>query len=134
MTARRAFQGALVLLGLVIVGTAGIDLALGPFAVPGDHRINASLDNNYRFFAGVWLALGLVLLSAVRRAPHATGAVRVVCAATFAGGLARLLSLAAAGASEPLYLAFIGIELVVPAALVLWQNRLIARDPAPAPA
>ncbi|MFF5205668.1 DUF4345 domain-containing protein [Streptosporangium sp. NPDC000396] len=123
---RRALQTAVVLLGLVVLGTAVNDIAFGPAALP-DHaqtQVNATLDSNYRFFAGVWFALGIVMLTLARRVEHSGPALRAVCGAVFLGGLARVLSLAVAGPPHPLFAAFIGVELLTPLVLVVWQSRL----------
>ncbi|MCP2261485.1 protein of unknown function (DUF4345) [Streptoalloteichus tenebrarius] len=125
MASRRALQVVLVLLGLFVVGSGAADIALGPAVLPGSPEVVVNVDNHYRFFASIWLSLGVVLLWTVPRVESATGPVRGVCAAVFLGGLARLVSVAAVGVPHALLVAFIGIELVIPPVLVLWQNQVV---------
>jgi hypothetical protein len=42
----------------------------------------------------------------------------------FAGGIARLVSLAQAGTPQPMIYALLAVELVAPPLLVLWHHRL----------
>ncbi|MCH0543301.1 DUF4345 domain-containing protein [Streptomyces sp. MUM 203J] len=127
-TSHRAFRSVLVLLGLVIVGTALADITAGPSVLPGSPGATPTLDSNYRFFAGIWCALGVVLLAAARHAGRHVSGVRVVCGAVFLGGLARTVSYLAAGAPHPLFVAGIGVELLVPPLLLLWSAR-VPREP-----
>ncbi|WP_175407359.1 DUF4345 domain-containing protein [Streptomyces sp. TRM64462] len=121
---RRTFQGVLILLGLVVLGTGALDIVSGTTALPGDPYAGPTLDSNYRFFAGVWCALGLVLFAAAPRPEDHALALRGVFAAVFAGGLARGVSYLAVGAPHALFTAFIGVELLLPPLLLLWYGRL----------
>lgn len=133
MTSRRTFQAVLVLSGLFVVATGALDIVTGTALLPDSREIPVNVDSQYRFFASIWLTLGAVLLWIVPRPEQAVGPLRAVCGAVFLGGLARLLSLAVAGVPHPMFLAFIVIELVVPPALVIWQNRLTRTSPEPRP-
>lgn len=129
MSSRRTFQGVLALLGLVVLGTGTPDVVAGPAALPGSLDVSTTLDSNYRFFAGVWCALGIALLMAARR-PESHGAVvRAVFGAVFFGGLTRAISYLAVGAPHAVYAAFIGVELVLPPVLMLWYGRAMRREP-----
>ncbi|MER7474425.1 DUF4345 domain-containing protein [Micromonospora sp. NPDC000018] len=124
MSSRRIFQLVLVLLGLFVVVTGTLDLLLGPAVVLGSVDVPVNVDSQYRYFGGLWLALGLVLLGAARQPERGHTALRVVYLAVFVGGVGRLASLLAAGTPHPLYVAFIGVEFVLPPLLLLWQNRV----------
>ncbi|GAA4894875.1 DUF4345 domain-containing protein [Streptomyces coeruleoprunus] len=123
MRARRTFQGTLILLGLVVLGTGMVDIVQGTAALPGDPYAGPTLDSNYRFFAGVWCTLGIVLLAAVPRPDRHALAVRGAFAAVFVGGVARAVSYLAVGSPHPLHVAFIVVELLLPPPLLLWYGR-----------
>lgn len=127
----RVFQGVLVLVGLFMLVTGLLDVIVGPALLPGGPSAEPTLDSHYRFFATLWLFLGVAVLSVVRRVREATGVLRYVCAAVFVGGLARIVSLVSVGTPHVLMVAFIGIELVLPPLLVWWQWTLTrpARTP-----
>jgi hypothetical protein len=123
----KAFQVVLVLLGLFVAGTGLLEVVLGPSVLlPGSPRPEPTLDSNYRFFAAMWLAVGVALLSVVPRVREATTVLRFVSAAVFVGGLARIASWLAVGQPHALMLVLLAIELIVPPVLVLWQRRLAA--------
>ncbi|MFH8371692.1 DUF4345 domain-containing protein [Streptomyces sp. NPDC018031] len=126
MSSRDAFRGTLAVLGLIVVGTGVPDVVAGPGAVPGSHDVGATLDSNYRFFAGVWCALGLALLAAARQPEEHAPVLRAVFGAVFAGGLTRGVSCVAVGTPHALYASFIAVELLLPPLLMLWYGRLPA--------
>ncbi|MFE9749878.1 DUF4345 domain-containing protein [Saccharothrix saharensis] len=123
----KAFQVVLVVLGLFAAGTGLLEVVLGPSVLlPGSPRPEPTLDSNYRFFAVMWLAIGVALLSVAPRVREATTLLRFVSAAVFVGGLARIVSWWAVGQPHPLMLVLLGVELIVPPVLVVWQRRLTA--------
>ncbi|CAL9675664.1 hypothetical protein SUDANB105_07863 [Streptomyces sp. enrichment culture] len=124
MSLRRSLQTVLVLLGLFVLGTGVLDVVAGPAALPGHPEVSTTVDSNYRFFAGVWSMLGLVLLGLARRVQTNGPGLRVVFAAVFLGGLARLVSFLTVGAPHPLHTAFIGVELLLPPLLLVWHSRV----------
>ncbi|MFE3326603.1 DUF4345 domain-containing protein [Streptomyces sp. NPDC059176] len=133
MSSRRTFQGVLALLGVVVLCTGAPDVVAGPAALPGDLDVSTTLDSNYRFFAGVWCALGIALLAAARQ-PEGHGAlVRVVFGAVFLGGSTRAVSYFAVGAPHAVYASFIAVELILPPALMLWYGRVVKRESRTAP-
>ncbi|MCX4824564.1 DUF4345 domain-containing protein [Streptomyces sp. NBC_01142] len=124
MPSRRMFQGVLTLLGVILMGTGTPDIIVGVAALPGSPDASTTVDSNYRFFAGVWFTLGIVLLAAVRR-PESHGlALRGIFGAVFVGGVARGVSYLAVGAPHVMHTAFIGVELLLPPLLLLWYGRL----------
>ncbi|SHF80560.1 DUF4345 domain-containing protein [Streptoalloteichus hindustanus] len=129
MSSRRALQVFLALFGLFAVGSGAADIVVGPSLLPEPIQASVNVDNHYRFFASLWLSLGVVVLWAVPRVEHATSAVRAVFAAFFLGGVARLVSLLAVGAPHALLVAFTIAELVFPPVIILWQNQ-VARSAA----
>ncbi|MDH2387948.1 MULTISPECIES: DUF4345 domain-containing protein [Streptomyces] len=128
-SSRRWFQSVILLLGLVVVGTALADIALGPSVLPGVVEADTTLDSNYRFFAGLWCTLGIVMLATVPHVERHALALRAVFGAVFLGGLARGLSYLSVGAPHALFTAGIGVELLLPPLLLLWSRR-VCREPA----
>ncbi|MFD1147074.1 DUF4345 domain-containing protein [Saccharothrix hoggarensis] len=122
----KAFQAVVVVLGVFMVGTGLAEVAIGPSLLPGTPAAAPTLDSNYRFFAAMWLAMGVAMLSVARRVRESTTVLRFVCAAVFVGGLARVVSWVAEGTPHPMMLVLLAIEFTVPPVLVLWQRRWAA--------
>jgi len=94
---RKAFQVFLVLFGLTAIFIACLHLVLGPSAIPGAVPVNPTMDSEDRFYATLFGAYGFALLWCVKDIERKS---TVVCfpALTFlAGGVARLISIAAVG-------------------------------------
>ena len=122
--ARRGLQALVALFGLVAVGTAVAEIAVGAALVSQGAAVPADVDSNYRFFAAFWLGAGLVLLWIVPRVESATAPLRAVTGLVFLGGLARLISIAAVGAPSAMFLGLLVLELVLPPIMISWQSRL----------
>jgi len=85
---------------------------------------NVLLDTNLRFFAGVWLVLGLALLWIVPRIDRETALFRVLWAMVFAGGIGRLVSMLVLAVPPAPFIAFTVLELVGAPLIVWWHSRL----------
>ncbi len=109
----------------VLIGLAGV--VYGPSFLGLDPPWPTNLDSHFRFLCGIFLALGLGWYSCIPDLELKTGRARLLGALTFAGGLARLLSLFVAGAPSAGHLAGLGMELVVVPLLVFWQGRIAER-------
>lgn len=128
---RRLLQIAVALACLVpfsaslagIVGGAAW-LARGPVAT--------DLDSHFRYLSGIFLALGIAFASCIPAIERRTARFRLLGAMVVAGGLARLLSLWAAGAPGTGMRFGLVMELVVVPLLLLWQARLAGRYAGPA--
>ncbi len=116
-----------MVLGLFVAGTGLLEVVFGPAVLlPGSPEAVPTLDSNYRFFAVMWLAIGVAMLSVVPRVREATTVLRFVSAAVFVGGLARIVSWLDTGQPHGLMVVLLGVELILPPVLVLWQRRLAA--------
>jgi len=80
------------------------------------------LDNEYRFFAGVWFGVGLGLAYCVLHLERTTLLFRALMLTIFMGGIARIIGLSEY-AAEAQIIAPIAIELVAPILLVWMQSR-----------
>jgi Domain of unknown function (DUF4345) len=84
----------------------------------------ADLDSHFRFLSGIFLAMGIAWYSCIPAIEANAARLRLLAALTFAGGLARLLSLGAAGPPSLGHIGGLGIELILVPLLVLWQARV----------
>lgn len=124
MASRRAFQVTLAALGCVPVATGLATLARGTSVVLDAPAPDPNVDSEHRFFAVWWTALGPVLWSLVPHVERRERAVRAVGAATFAGGVARLVAARQVGAPHPLYRFLTKVELVLPPVLLAWHASI----------
>ena len=124
MRSLRAFQILLVLLALFTVTVGTTEVLFGTAPLPGDTEVSPTVDSNYRFFAAIFLAVGVMMLWIARNPLERGQALWWVAGAVLLGGLARIVSLFAAGSPAPLMYALLVIELVAPPVLVLWHRAL----------
>jgi len=106
----------------VVVGIEGI--LSGPGFLHAIPPWPVDLDSHFRFLSGLFLAVGIAWYSCVPDIETKTERFRLLAACTFAGGLARLLSLLTTGVPSPGHIAGLCVELVAVPALVWWQGRV----------
>ncbi|MER7112391.1 DUF4345 domain-containing protein [Streptomyces sp. NPDC000229] len=126
MSARRGFQSVLVLLAVFVLVTGLLEIIVGPSLLPGSPNVSTTVDSNYRFFAGIWCSLGVILMIAARHPDRHAPALRAVFGAVFLGGVARGISYLDVGAPHAMHTAFIGVELLLPPLMLLWYTRVRA--------
>ena len=126
---RRALQIVMGILGIIPL-TAGLLGLLGGVEDPryggGVPRI-VVLDSNIRFYAGVWLGLGLTLYWLIPTIERQTVLFRVLWAMIFIGGIGRLVSMAMLGWPPARTVAFAALEIIGAPLFVWWQSR-VAND------
>ena len=134
---KQALQWTTAVLALVptltgLVGLAGLDDPLYAAAhLPRD----ATLDSNLRFYAGVWLGLGIAAWSVIPGIERQGGLFRLLWAMIFLGGLGRLLSLALVGLPFPPFVGFTALEVLGAPLFIWWEHRVaVAADAALTPA
>ncbi len=122
---RRGLQAFTLVLGLVPVVTGAVGLmGLGdPLYADSGARL-VVLDSNLRFFAGVWLGLGLGVWWLVPRIERETAMFRLLWGAIFLGGVGRVLSWVFAGAPPVPFMGFTALEIVGAPLFVWWQARV----------
>lgn len=124
---RRGLQLANGVVGLATVALAGMQLALGiesPVYSGLELPAAPALDSNLRFFGGMGLGLGLLLLWILPAIERRTGLYRLFWLCAFAGGLGRALSIAAVGWPPPLLVGITALEVVGAPLFVHWQDRV----------
>ena len=87
--------------------------------------------SHYRYLSGLFVGLGLVLLSCVPRIEARTARFRWACAAIVAGGLARAFGILAGDAPSLGHKLALGAELGLVPLLALWQARVARRCATP---
>ncbi len=83
-----------------------------------------SVDSELRFFAAWYALAGVLLFRAAKRPESETVTVRGVSVAVWLAAVGRLLSIRSLGRPHPLFVALLGVELVVPAIALPWQARV----------
>jgi len=121
---RRLLQAVVIVLALIPVAAGIAGVLEGPAFVDVSRPWPVDLDSYFRFLSGVFLALGIAWYSCVPNIERNTARFRLLAALTFAGGLARLLSLLISGTPVRGHRAGLVIELVVVPLLVLWHTRV----------
>ncbi|ESY94082.1 DUF4345 domain-containing protein [Mesorhizobium australicum] len=107
----------------VLVGVEGI--VSGPEFLHVAAPWPVDLDSHFRFLSGFFLAIGLAWYSCIPSIETKTERFRLLAACTFAGGLARLVSLLLVGAPSLGHVAGLCIELLAVPALVWWQGHVV---------
>jgi hypothetical protein len=126
---RTTLQIITLLLALVPIGTGIAGLLLGPaelknFSAISTHDPQHVLDSNYRYFSGLWLALGLILLYTVRSIEDNGLLFRLVWGAIFVGGIGRALSMIQVGVPPTPFVGFTALELLGAPLFVYWQSSI----------
>ena len=125
-TSKLALQIVMGLLGIIPIATGFLGL-LGiedpPYAAAGVPPI-VILDSNLRFYAGVWIGLGLALYWLIPAIESQTVLFRAIWSMIFIGGIGRLLSMAMLAWPPVSFVAFTALEIVGAPLFVLWQSRI----------
>lgn len=121
---RRGLQLFLTIVGLVMI-TAGLLVVLfGASLVPREGVVTPDVDTETRLFAVWYAAAGIGLLRAVPRIESGQATVRLVGAAFFVAGCARLLSWFLVGRPHPQFLVLMVIEILLPLVVVPWHASI----------
>ena len=122
----RIGAGILGLIGIISGGRAVYQGAAGFLgegqAILLDPNVLALMDNEFRFFAGVWMLVGLALIVGAIFIEKKPDLIQIGLEAVFVGGLARLFAFSEYGPLPEVF-GVIGVELVVPVALLILLKR-----------
>jgi hypothetical protein len=121
---RRALQAFIAVAALlpVVAGAAGV--VAGPRLLGAEAPWPGDLDSHVRFLSGVFLVVGLAWWSCIPGIERKGERLRLLALMTFAGGLARLLSLGLAGLPSAGHLFGLAMELVGVPLVVIWQAAI----------
>lgn len=125
---KRNLQIAMALLGAIPVLTGIISMfgLSDPLYASAAIPPNALLDSNLRFFAGVWLGLGLALYWIIPSIEKQTLLFRVLWGMIFLGGIGRLASMLFLAIPPLPFVGFTILEIVGAPFFIWWQARLNA--------
>lgn len=125
---RRGLQIIVAAVGFILVFRMALPGAiLGAEWVAGGADFNALMDSEVRFLSILAGGLGAILFWIIPRIERATALVDIIMAATFVGGLLRVVSYFQVGVPPSKAMIATAIELVVPLLVIPWQ-RSVARD------
>lgn len=125
MRERSLFQLCVAAAGIVPVAAGIAGILLGPEFV--DAAVGTGADSHFRYLSGLLLGIGLGFWSTIPRIEANGERFRLLSFVVVAGGLARLISLAAIGL-PPVGMRFaLAMELGVTPLLCLWQWHLAAK-------
>lgn len=120
---QRALVVIIAILGFVPVATGLLAIFGGPSASPGGEQISASLDSEYRFLNGIWVAAGLILWWSLRRPLERALVTRVILVVASVAGLARIIPAIQQGLPHPAFVAAWVLELLILPFIVWWHSR-----------
>ena len=83
---------------------------------------NILLDSNLRFFNGIWIGIGVALLSTVKHIDIETKLYRVIWLCIFFGGIGRLLSIIFGGTPPAAFIGFTIFGIVGTPLFIYWQS------------
>jgi hypothetical protein len=89
--------------------------------------VAVDLDNQYRYFSGMYLVVAFLLWSIIPAIEKHGRTLFLISASIFIGGLGRVVSYMTMGAPSQDLMVGMGIELVVPVVFVVWQRAVAAK-------
>jgi hypothetical protein len=127
MMGKLVLQVLTALVGLLTLVLSGMSLALGtrsPIYSDVAMPVSPILDSNLRFFGGLGIGLGGMLLLSVVGIEERTTLFRASWVLAFIGGVGRLVSLFSVGSPSSLLLGFTILEVIGAPIFIAWQSRL----------
>jgi len=118
-----ALRGYVALFGAVCMCIALLHIAIGPSSIPGSIPVNATMDSEDRFYASLFLGFGIAHVWAARDLARRASVVLALQATFLVGGLARIVSLFAAGPPIALFVFLGALELLIPLLVWWWLRR-----------
>ena len=126
---RVALRLLLTLFGAICAIIAAAHIAIGPRAIPGGVVTNATMDSEDRFYATLFLGFAFAVIWSARELDTRESILKALLVVFFAGGIARLISLALVGPPSGLFLFLGALELLLPP--IFWYWLVATRPPLP---
>ena len=122
----RIVLGICYLFAVIALVTGPLALILGLSMVPDSLIIEASSDNEFRFFSAFWLGYGVFCIWVARDLETRGNFIPALAGVMFLAGVGRTLSWLLVGEPVPLYLIGSFVELFVPLVWVYSYRRVAA--------
>lgn len=126
---KRLLQVSMGVLGIIPIATGLIGMTglRDPLYASAELPASVLLDSNLRFFAGIWLGLGLAIYWLIPNIEKQAILFRAVWGMIFVGGIGRLLSMLLLEVPPPPFIAFAVLEIVGAPLFVFWQAQVAKR-------
>lgn len=121
------FRIITILLGLVPIFLGVTGVIFGAAEHSGGNDVAAALDNQYRYLAAVYIAVGLMILWSAGDIKGRALLLRFAMLGWFLGGLARIMSWMTVGEPASWQVNALYVELILPPLVIWWQGRVISR-------
>lgn len=121
---KKSLQIFLGLFAVTAIFIALLHLILGPSAIPGAIPVNPTMDSEDRFYATLFGAYGVALFWCIKDIEQKSRFVYFLALTFFAGGLARLVSMAVVGLPNSFFIAMTILELLIPCLIAFMQSRI----------
>ncbi|QMW22602.1 DUF4345 domain-containing protein [Sandaracinobacteroides saxicola] len=129
---KRLLQATLLLLALSPLSVGLLGALGGPAGLGEGDAVAGDVSSHWRYLSGIFLGLGIMLLSCVRHIEREGRLFGFVCLAVVLGGLARLGGGLLEGWPSSGYRIGLLLELGVTPAVWAWQQRVARRFEVPA--
>jgi hypothetical protein len=125
----RLFQSIVAILATIPLATGVLTMfgLSNPEYTDAGFPMHVLLDSNLRFYGGVWLGLGLVLVWMLPKLHQETTLFFAISLMIFIGGIGRLVAMFFVGWPPVPFVAFTALEIIGMPLLVLWQTEF-AKD------
>ncbi|QJB68846.1 DUF4345 domain-containing protein [Parasphingorhabdus halotolerans] len=120
-----AFRIVTILIGLVPIFLGVTGIIFGAAEHNGGADAAAALDNQYRYLAGVYIAVGAMILYSAGDVKGRAILLRFALLGWVLGAVGRMVSWASLGEPASWQVSGLAIELIVPAVMILWQARVV---------